>query len=197
MPNVIVLDTLSQEGLDLLEAAPGISYEVRTGLKGDDLRYALAEFVGAICRSGVKITADALDSNRRLKAIVRAGVGTDNIDKNAATRLGIIVMNTPTGNTISTAEHAFTLMQALSRNIAPAHQSLVEGRWDRNAYMGWQLADKTLGVVGLGRIGQEVAKRAIAFQMRVIGYDPFVSAEQAAKMGLEYVDNVRAMLPRV
>jgi D-3-phosphoglycerate dehydrogenase len=106
-------------------------------------------------------------------------------------------MNTPTGNTLSTAEHAFALMLALSRNIAPAHQSLVEGRWDRNSYMGSQLADKTLGVVGLGRIGLEVAKRALAFQMRVIGFDPFVSAEQAAKMGIELIDNVPAMLPRV
>jgi D-3-phosphoglycerate dehydrogenase len=197
MPRIIVLDKLSPEGLALLKKAPNVEFEVRTGLKGADLRLALAEFDGAICRSGVKITADALDGNRRLKAIVRAGVGTDNIDKTAATRLGIIVMNTPTGNTISTAEHAFTLMLALSRNIAAAHQSLVEGRWDRNAYMGSQLAEKTLGVVGLGRIGQEVVKRAIAFQMRVIGYDPFVSPEQAAKMGVEYCDQVRAMLPKV
>lgn len=197
MPRIIVLDKLSPEGLALLQQAPNVTFEVRTGLKGAELRQALAEFDGAICRSGVKITAEAMEGNRRLKAIVRAGVGTDNIDKNAATRLGIIVMNTPTGNTISTAEHAFALMLALSRNIAPAHQSLVEGRWDRNAYMGSQLADKTLGVVGLGRIGQEVAKRAAAFQMRVIGYDPFVSAEQAAKLGLEYADQVRAMLPKV
>lgn len=197
MPRIIVLDKLSPEGLALLQKAPNVEFEVLTGLKGSDLRTALAQFDGAICRSGVKITAEALEGNRRLKAIVRAGVGTDNIDKNAATRLGILVMNTPTGNTISTAEHAFTLMLALSRNIAGAHQSLVEGRWDRNAYMGSQLADKTLGVVGLGRIGQEVAKRAVAFQMRVIGYDPFVSAEQAAKMGLEHVEQVRDMLPKV
>src|SRR5688500_13254951 len=184
MPRILVLDTISPEGLGLLDAArpQGIEFEVRTGLKGDELRAALCEFDGAICRSGVKITAESLEGNRRLKAIVRAGVGTDNIDKNAATRLGIIVMNTPTGNTLSTAEHAFALLLALSRNIAPAHQSLVEGNWERNAYMGSQLADKTLGIVGLGRIGQEVAKRAAAFQMRVIGYDPFVSAEQAAKL---------------
>lgn len=197
MHRIVVLDKLAQEGLDLLKKAGTVSYEVRTGLKGEELRRALAEFDGAICRSGVKITAQVLEGNRRLKAIVRAGVGTDNIDKHAATRLGIIVMNTPTGNTLSTAEHAFALMLALSRNLAPAFQSLVEGRWERNAYMGSQLADKTLGVVGLGRIGQEVARRATAFQMRVLGYDPFVSAEQAAKLGIEYIDNVRNMLPRV
>ena len=105
MPKVIVLDTLAQEGLDLLAKAPGVQYEVRTGLKGDALRSALVEFDGAICRSGVKITADALEGNHRLKAIVRAGVGTDNIDSRAATRLGIVVMNTPAGNTTSTAEN--------------------------------------------------------------------------------------------
>lgn len=197
MNRVIVLDTLAEEGLERLEQAPGIEFDVRTGLKGDELRKALAEYDGAICRSGVKITPESLAGNRRLKAIVRAGVGTDNIDKPAATRRGIVVMNTPTGNTLSTAEHAFALMLALSRNIAPAHQSLVEGKWNRGAYMGAQLADKTLGIIGLGRIGQEVARRALAFQMRVIGYDPFFSAEQAAKMGVEYVDHVAEMLPRV
>ncbi|HJN07404.1 MAG TPA: phosphoglycerate dehydrogenase [Pirellulaceae bacterium] len=197
MDRVIVLDKLAEEGLELLEQAQGIEFDVRTGLKGDDLRAALAEYDGAICRSGVRITLDSLEGNRRLKAIVRAGVGTDNIDKPAATRRGIVVMNTPSGNTLSTAEHTFALMMALSRNIAPAHRSLVEGKWNRGAYMGAQLADKTLGIVGLGRIGQEVAKRALAFEMRVIGYDPFFSAEQATKLGVEYVDDVAEMLPRL
>ena len=199
MPRVIVLDTLSQDGLDLLEAATskGIEYEVRTGLKGDALRDTLGQFEGAICRSGVKITADALAGNHRLKAIVRAGVGTDNIDKQAATRLGIVVMNTPAGNTLSTAEHTIALMMALSRNIAPAYQSLIEGRWDRNKYMGAQLADKTLGIVGLGRIGQAVAIRAVAMEMRVIGFDPFLSKERAQEIGVEVVPAVRDMLPHV
>jgi len=197
MPRVIVLDNIAQEGLDLLDAAVGVEYEVRTGLKDDGLRVALAEFDGAICRSGVKITAQSLEGNRRLKAIVRAGVGTDNIDKPSATRLGIIVMNTPTGNTLSTAEHAFALMLALSRCVAPAYQSLIEGRWDRKSFMGSQLADKTLGIVGLGRIGQEIAKRALAFEMRVIGYDPFLSVERASELGVELVDEVSDMLPRV
>ena len=197
MYRVIILDTLAQEGLDLLKQAPGVEFEVRTGLKGDALREALAGADGAICRSGVQIDAAALEGNRRLRAIARAGVGTDNIDKDAATRRGIVVMNTPGGNTISTAEHTFALMLALSRNLAPAHQSLVEGKWNRNAYMGTQLADKTLGIIGLGRIGREIASRARAFQMRVLGYDPFVSPDQAEKMGIEMVDKVRDMLPRV
>jgi D-3-phosphoglycerate dehydrogenase len=197
MPNVIVLDTLAQEGLDLLAAARGISYEVRTGLKEDALRAALAEFDGAICRSGVKITADALAGNRRLKTIVRAGVGVDNIDLKAATRLGIVVMNTPAGNTLSTAEHTFAMMLALSRNIAPACQSLFEHRWDRSKYMGAQLADKTLGVVGLGRIGLAVARRAKAFEMRVLGYDPFLSPERTKELGIEPCPTVHEMLPQV
>lgn len=194
---IVVLDPLAQEGLDLLAAAPGIEYEVRTGLKGDELRKTLAEFDGAILRSGVKITAESLEGNRRLKAIVRAGVGTDNIDRTAATRLGIVVMNTPTGNTLSTAEHTIAMMMALSRNIAPAYQSLIEGRWDRGKYMGTQLADKTLGVVGLGRIGQAVAKIARALQMRLIGYDPFLAPDRAAELGIALVPAVRDMLPKV
>jgi len=197
MPRIIVLDHLAQEGLDLLEAAEGIDYEVRTGLKGQALREALTHFDGAICRSGVKLTAKALEGNRRLKAIARAGVGTDNIDKTAATRLGIVVMNTPTGNTISTAEHAFALMLGLSRNVAPANQSLIDGCWDRKTYMGAQLADKTLGVVGLGRVGQAVVQRAIAFQMRVIAYDPFISPERANELGIELVESVHDMLPKI
>jgi D-3-phosphoglycerate dehydrogenase len=197
MPSVIVLDDLSQEGLDLLDAAEGITYEVRTGLKGEDLREALTHFDGAICRSGVKLTADILEGQPKLKAIVRAGVGTDNIDKPSATRAGIVVMNTPAGNTVSTAEHAFALMLAMSRNVAEANQSLVEGRWDRKKFMGTQLAGKTLGVVGLGRIGLALAERALAFEMNVIGYDPFMAADRAAELGIELVANVRDMLPRV
>lgn len=199
MPRIVVLDTLSPDGLKLLDEAKarGIEYEVRTGLKGDALKAALAEFDGAICRSGVKITADALAGNRRLRAIVRAGVGTDNIDKEAATRQGIVVMNTPAGNTISTAEHTWALILALSRNVAVAHHSLVEHKWDRNKYMGAQLADKTIGIVGLGRIGQAVAKRAQAFEMRVMGYDPFLSRERAAELGIEAVANVKDLLGAV
>lgn len=197
MYRVIVLDKLAREGLELLDRAKDIEYEVRTGLEGEALRLALLDFDGAICRSGVKITAQALDENRRLRAIVRAGVGTDNIDRQAATRQGIVVMNTPAGNTLSTAEHTFTLMLALSRKVPQAHRSLAEGQWDRHAFTGVQLAGKTLGIVGLGRIGLEVAKRAAAFEMRVIGYDPFISVEQAEKLGIEYADTVQTMLPRV
>ena len=199
MPSIIVLDTLSPDGLAMLDAAAasGISYEVSTGLAGEALRECLAHHDGAICRSGVKIGADALAGNHRLKAIVRAGVGTDNIDKDAATRQGIVVMNTPAGNTVSTAEHAFALLLGLSRNLAAADASLRNHRWDRNKFMGVQVAGKTLGIVGLGRIGQALAKRARAFDMRVMGFDPFLSPERAAELGIELVPSVAGMLPQV
>ncbi len=197
MHRILVLDTIAQEGLDILNAAEGVEYEIRTGLKGAELQKALNEFDGAILRSGVKITPESLEGNTRLKALVRAGVGTDNIDKASATRRGIVVMNTPAGNTISTAEHAFALMLALSRNIAAANQSLVEKRWDRKDYMGTQLAGKTLGVVGMGRIGREVASRALAFAMRVIAYDPFLTEEQAAALGVRLAPTVDSMLPEI
>ncbi|NLX94861.1 MAG: phosphoglycerate dehydrogenase [Rhodopirellula sp.] len=197
MQRIIVLDNLSQDGLDLLESAGNIEYEVRTGLKGEDLRQALAEYDGAICRSGVKITAESLAGNRRLKAIARAGVGTDNIDSEAATRRGIVVMNTPGGNTISTAEHTIALMLAMSRSVAPAYQSLIEGKWDRKNYMGAQLAGKTLGIIGLGRIGQAVATRALALEMKVLGYDPFLSSQRAKEIGIKTVASPKEMLPDI
>lgn len=199
MPSILVLDTLSPDGLALLDvaAASGISYEVRTGLSGDALREALAGHDGAICRSGVKITAASLEGNQRLRAIVRAGVGTDNIDKEAATRRGIVVMNTPAGNTLSTAEHAFALILALSRNVAAADASLRSHVWDRQKFTGVQLAGKTLGIVGLGRIGQAVARRARAFEMRVLGFDPFITADRAAELGVELVAGARDLLPLV
>ena len=194
---ILVLDPIAQEGFDLLNAEKDFEYEVRTGLKGDELRKSLNEFDGAIVRSGVKITAASLEGNKRMRAIVRAGVGTDNIDKTAATRLGIVVMNTPAGNTLSTAEHAFALMLGLSRSVAPAYQSLCEGRWDRKTFLGSQLADKTFGVIGMGRIGREVATRGLAFGMRVIAFDPFLSDEQATKMGIEKSNSIVELLPRV
>ncbi len=197
MPSICVLDNLAAEGIALLKADPRIEFDIRTGLAEAELQQALNQYDGVILRSGVKITAQVLEGNTQLKAIVRAGVGTDNIDKQAATRKGIVVMNTPTGNTLSTAEHAVTLMLALSRNVAPAHQSLREGRWDRKKFTGTQVAGKTLGIVGMGRIGQAVAQRAQALEMRVVGYDPFFSASRAAEIGVEMFDDVEAMLPEI
>ncbi|MEM7782446.1 MAG: phosphoglycerate dehydrogenase [Planctomycetota bacterium] len=194
---VIVLDDLALEGLEKLKSASGIEFDIKTGLSGEELRSELAQYDGAVCRSGVKITADSLEGNKRLKAIVRAGVGTDNIDKQAATRLGIVVMNTPAGNTISTAEHTVALMLGLSRKVAPAYASLKAGKWDRKKFKGSQLFGKTLGVIGLGRIGQEVSSRAKAFGMEVVGYDPFLTNERAKELGITKVAEVADLLPQI
>ncbi len=197
MPRIVVLDELSPEGLDLLSREPGVEYEVRVGLKGQALRETLCAFDGAICRSGVKITADALQDNQRLRAIVRAGVGTDNIDKDAATRQGILVMNTPAGNTISTAEHTLAMLLGLARNIAPANATLIGGVWNRQSFQGTELKGKTLGIVGLGRIGQAVASRARAFEMRIVGFDPFLPKDKAAQLGIDVCSDLDELLPLV
>ncbi len=195
MPKIVILDPISQDGLDMMDAAEGIEYEIHTGLKGEELRNTLMNFDGAICRSGVKLTKDILEGNTRLKAIARAGVGVDNIDKETATRQGILVMNTPDGNTLSTAELAIALMMGLSRQIAPAYQSLREGRWDRKNFMGSQVAGKTLGIIGLGRIGRAVAVRAQAMEMKVVAFDPFMTKEKAEELGMQLFANYRDMLP--
>lgn len=186
---VLVTDKLAAEGLDLLRAEPDIELVVDPKLAKDvpALRAALAEADGIVIRSGTQLTSEVLDGQERLKAIVRAGVGVDNIDVPAASRRGIVVMNTPGGNTVSTAEHTTALMLALSRNIGPANESLKAGRWDRTKYTGTQLEGKTLGVIGLGRVGQAVAKRALGFDMKVVGFDPFLSADRALALGIESV----------
>ena len=197
MARIIVLDDIAAEGLAKLDAAEGIEYDIKTGLKGEELREVLALYDGAVCRSGVKITAESLEGNKTLKAIVRAGVGTDNIDKPAATLRGIVVMNTPAGNTISTAEHTMALLLGLSRKLGPAFSSLQAGRWDRKKFQGSQVCGKTLGIVGLGRIGLEVAARAKAFGMKVIGYDPFLSVERAKELGITKVAEVKDLLQSI
>ena len=197
MQRIVLLDPISDDGKNMLRNTPGIEFEERVGLKGDDLKKCLAEFDGAIARSGVKITAESLEGNTRLKAIARAGVGVDNIDTKAATKQGIVVMNTPGGNTVSTAEQTFALMLALSRNIAPAYQALVEGRWDRKDFTGNQLAGKTLGIVGMGRIGQVVAGYAKAFEMKVVAMDPFFAPQKAEEMGITLIQNFHDMLPQI
>ena len=194
---IIVLDNIADEGLQMLSETPGIEFEIKTGLSGNELRDALEGFDGAVCRSGVKITAESLQGNTTLKAIARAGVGTDNIDKEAATRLGIVVMNTPAGNTVSTAEHTMALLSGLSRHVAAAHASLKAGKWDRGKFKGSQLCGKSLGIIGLGRIGQEVGKRAAAFGMKVIGFDPFLSDPQIETLGIQPASTVADLLSLV
>src|SRR5215467_8644774 len=172
MPRVLVSDKLEPQGLDLLRQA-GIELDERQGLKGDALKEAVRAADGLIVRSGTQVTAELLDDPGKLRAVVRAGVGVDNIDVAAATRKGIVVMNTPGGNTVSTAEQTMTLLTAVARYLPAADASLHAGKWERNKFVGTQLAGKVLGIIGLGRIGREVARRALAFDMKVIGTDPF------------------------
>jgi len=186
---VLVTDKLAEEGLAQLRAEPAIELVVNTKLATDPiaLRQALMEADGIAIRSGTQLTAEVLEGQTRLKAIVRAGVGVDNIDVVAASRRGIVVMNTPGGNTISTAEHTMALLLSLARNVPKANDSLKAGKWDRTKFTGTQLEGKTLGVIGLGRVGLTVARRAQGFGMTVVGFDPFLAADKALELGVESV----------
>ncbi len=177
MFSILAADKLAQEGLDFIASQDDATLVNKPGLSEDELAQIVGEHDGMIVRSGVQVTAKVLENPGRLKVIARAGVGVDNIDLDAATAKGILVMNTAAANTISTAEHAFALMIGLARNLGPAYRAMAEGRWDRSTFTGRQLCGKTLGVVGFGRIGQCVAERALAFDMNVVAYDPFINAD--------------------
>src|SRR5437868_1299962 len=194
-PRVLICDKLESSGLDLLRQA-NIQLDERHGLTGEALQEAIRAADGVIVRSGTRITAELLENPGRLRAIVRAGVGVDNIDVAAATRRGIVVMNTPGGNTVSTAEHTITLLLSLARHIPAADASTRQGKWERGKFVGTQVAGKTLGVVGLGRIGREVARRAAGLDMKVVGFDPFLSPERAGQLGIEAVAGLEQLLPR-
>ena len=181
---ILVSDDVSESGLEPLRAA-GFAVEKRTGLKPDELREIVRDYDGLVVRSETKVTAALMDEAVRLRAIGRAGVGVDNIDVPAATARGIIVMNAPDGNTMTTAEHTLALLLALARRVPQAHASLQNGKWERKKFVGVELRGKTLGVVGLGRIGRVVANRARGFEMKVLAFDPFVAPEQAREMELE------------
>ncbi len=181
---ILVSDDVSESGLEPLRAA-GFAVEKRTGLKVDELLKAVSDYEGLIVRSETKVTAQVMDAANRLRAVGRAGVGVDNIDVPAATARGIVVMNAPDGNTMTTAEHTIALLLALARRIPQGNASLRAGKWERKKFVGVELRGKTLGIVGLGRIGRVVADRARGFEMRVIAYDPFVAPEQARDAELE------------
>jgi D-3-phosphoglycerate dehydrogenase len=195
MPRVFLSDKLGAPGLELLQQA-GLEIDNRPGLKGADLRDALRKADGVIVRSETRLTAELLADPGRLRAVVRAGVGVDNIDLAAATRKGVVVMNTPGGNTVSTAEHTVTLLMALARHVPAADASVRAGKWERGKFVGTQLAGKTLGVVGLGRIGREVARRAAGLDMKVVGFDPFLAPDRAGQLGIEAVQSLDELLPR-
>jgi len=191
MIKVLITDKLAKEGIDLLESMKDVEVVVKTGISEDELAQIIGEHDGLIIRSATKVTAKVLANPGKFKAVARAGVGIDNVDVKEATRKGILVMNTPGGNTLSAAEHTMALMLAMSRHVVPACDSLKSGAWDRKKYEGSQLNNKVLGVIGLGRIGMAVAKMAAAgFNMKVLGYDPLAVPPEADKIGVEITDKL-------
>ncbi len=185
---VLVSDKLAEEGLAVMRERPAIDLVVKTGLDPDALKSELRDADALLVRSATKVTADVIAAAPKLAVIGRAGVGVDNIDVEAATQRGIVVCNSPEGNTVAAAEHTMALMLALARNVPAASASVAAGEWRRGSFMGVELLNKTLGVIGLGKIGSEVALRSAAFGMKVIGYDPFIAADRAERLGVETVE---------
>jgi len=181
---ILVSDDVSDSGLQPLRDA-GFVVEKKTGLSADALRKALADSDGMVVRSETKVTPELMDAAGKLRVIGRAGVGVDNIDVPAATERGIVVMNAPDGNTITTAEHTIALLVALARNVPQANSSVKAAKWDRKRFIGAELQGKTLGIIGLGRIGRAVATRARAFGMKIVAHDPFIASEQACDLEIE------------
>jgi D-3-phosphoglycerate dehydrogenase len=184
---VLISDKMSPKGVAVFNSFPEIQVDVKVGMKPEELAAVIGEYDGLAIRSATKVTAEIIAAADRLKVIGRAGIGVDNIDIEAATKRGIVVMNTPQGNTITTAEHTLAMMFALSRNIPQATRSMKDGKWEKSKFMGKELFNKTLGIVGLGNIGSIVADRALGMKMKVIVYDPFISGERASRMGIERV----------
>jgi len=182
---VLIADSVSEEGLEILRRQAQV--DVKTGLKPPELVSIIGDYEALVVRSGVKVTADIIKAGKKLQVIGRAGVGVDNIDVDEATRCGIVVVNAPTGNTISAAEHTIALMLALARHIPQANAVLKSGVWKRNEFMGTEVRNKTLGIIGLGKIGAEVARRALGLEMKLIAYDPFISADHARNLHVELV----------
>ena len=182
---ILVCDDISPKGIDVLKSIQGVDVQVKTKQSEADLVKIVAEFDALVVRSATKVTPKILNAAKNLKAIARAGMGFDNIDVAEATRHGIVVMNTPGKNAVTTAEHTIAMLMSLARNIPQANAALVQGKWDRKKYVGTELAGKCLGVVGLGNVGREVAKRSTALNMKVIGYDPFLSEQAAQEIGVK------------
>jgi D-3-phosphoglycerate dehydrogenase len=188
-PRVLISDALSSAAVQIFrDRGVEVDFQPSLGKDKDRLAEIVGEFDGLAVRSATKVTAKILDKSARLKVIGRAGIGVDNVDIPAATAKGIIVMNTPFGNSITTAEHAITLMLALARQIPQADSSTQAGKWEKNRFMGVEITGKTLGVIGCGNIGSIVADRAIGLKMRVIAYDPFLSPDRAIALGVEKVE---------
>ncbi|MBN1436686.1 MAG: phosphoglycerate dehydrogenase [Sedimentisphaerales bacterium] len=194
MIKILVTDKLAQEGLDLLANMDDVEVTVKTGVSEDELAGMIGQYDGLIIRSGTQVTAKVLENSGRLKGVARAGVGVDNVDITVATQKGVMVMNTPDGNTISAAEHTIALMMAMSRYVVQGCTSLKAGKWDRKKFMGTQLMGKTLGVVGMGRIGMAVARRAQGLKMKVLGFDPLAAPDNADELGIEVIANLDELI---
>ena len=187
MPKVLISDDLSPRAAEILRER-GVEVDVKAGMKPDELKACIGSYDGLAVRSATKVTADMLAAAKKLKVIGRAGIGVDNIDVPAATARGVVVMNTPFGNSITTAEHAIALMFALARQIPAADRSTQAGKWEKSRFMGVELTGKTLGIIGCGNIGSIVADRALGLKMKVIAYDPFLTPERALELGVEKVE---------
>ncbi|MBN1380981.1 MAG: phosphoglycerate dehydrogenase [Deltaproteobacteria bacterium] len=187
MKKVLVSDTLSADGIEIFKNTPGIQVDVKTNLSPDELKAIIKDYDALAVRSSTKVTQEVIDLAEKLSVIGRAGMGFDNIDVAAASKKGIVVMNTPGGNTITTGEHAIAMMIALTRKIPQATASMKAGKWEKNKFMGTEFYNKTLGIIGIGRVGSIVADRARGLKMNVIAYDPFIAPEAAAKMGITLV----------
>lgn len=183
---VLVSDALSPEGIEILKKA-GLEVDVRTGMSPDELKSCIGDYEGIVIRSATKMTAEVIEAASNLKVIGRAGSGLDNVDIPAASKKGVVVMNTPGGNTITTAEHAISMMLALARQIPQATASIKAGRWEKKKFIGVEMFNKTLGIIGIGNIGSQVAKKAHGLEMNVIAFDPFLKEEKAKEIGVEKV----------
>src|ERR1700704_5372801 len=193
-PKVLVADSISQRGLDELLRDGALDVVVQTGLSESQLVDIVPQFGALVVRSQTKVTANVLNAGTKLRVVGRAGVGVDNVDVETATRRGVIVLNAPGGNTVSTAEHAFSLLLSVARKIPPAEASIRAGNWDRKNLEGVELYNKTLGIIGMGRIGSELSRRAIAFGMRVLAFDPYLSASRARSLQVELVEELNELL---
>src|SRR5438477_6121561 len=193
-PKVLVADAISQRGVDELARDGGLDVLVQTKLSPAKLIEIIPEFAALIVRSQTKVTAEILNAAKQLRVVGRAGVGVDNVDVETATRRGVVVLNAPGANTVSTAEHAFSLLLGIARNISRADAALKSGVWERKHLEGVELYNKTLGIIGMGRIGSELSRRAIAFGMRVLAFDPYLSAPRARGLQVELVEEIDELL---
>lgn len=193
---VLVADPISSRGIEELKKENALEVVVQTGLTEDQLLPIIGDFHALVVRSETKVNARVIEAAKNLRVIGRAGVGVDNVDIAAATARGVIVMNTPDGNTTSTAEHAFSMLVSTARKIPQAHASMSEGKWERKKFQGVELYGKTLGILGMGRIGSELARRAMAFGMRVLAYDPYLAVSRARALQVELIENLEELLPK-